>query len=267
MKGFWQKNYVRALIVVGIGIILIMWNPYGALTPLRATVQTVFAPFQYVGFILSHGTGTGISFMHSIGDLKQDNQELHAQNQLLEARVATLADTQKENDILRAERDLLPRNDFDLISAEIIGVDNFGKGEWLTINRGSMQDVTEGASVIVANSVLIGTVHDVYPRSSRVMLLTHPQSAVNAVVSETDTKGVVHGNSGFTPLFDNVLQEDHLVIGEKVITSALGGAYPRGLLLGSVQEVYKNQDGLTQSAIIASPADIVRLRFVSVIKE
>ena len=267
MKGFWHKNYVRALIVVGVGVVLIMWNPYGALTPLRATVQTVFAPFQYVGFILSHGTGTGISFLRSIGDLKQDNQELRTQNQELEVRIATLADTQKENDILRAEREFLPRNEFDLIGAEIIGVDNFGKGEWLTINRGSMQDVTQGAAVIVSDGVLIGTIHDVYPRSSRVMLLTHPQSTVNAVVSETDTKGVVRGNSGFTPLFDNILQEDHLEIGEKVITSALGGAYPRGLLLGSVQEVYKNTDGLTQSAIIASPTDIAHLRFVSVINE
>lgn len=267
MKGFWHKNYVRALIVVGFGVLLIMWNPYGALTPLRTTVQTIFAPFQHIGFIFSHGAGNGIAFLSSIGELKRVNQELQSQNQQLEAHVAILADTQKENDVLRAERDLLPRNDHALISAEIIGIDNFGKGQWLTINRGSMQEVVEGASVIVNEGILIGTVHDVYPRSSRVMLLSHPQSAINAVVSETDTKGVVRGNSGFTPLFDNVLQEDRLEIGEKVITSALGGAYPRGLLLGSIQEVFKNTDGLTQSAIIASPIDIARLRFVSVIKE
>lgn len=253
--------------VVGIGILLIMWNPYGVLSPLRAVTQTIFAPFQQMGFVLSHGVGSGIAFLGSIGDLRQENQLLRTENLELAARVAALSDTQQENDVLRAERDLLPRNDHELIGAEIIGIDHLGKGEWITINRGSTHGVTQGAAVIVNDGVLIGTVQDVNPWSARVMLLAHPESAVNAVVSQTDTKGVVRGNSGFTPIFNNVLQEDPLVAGEQVITSALGGAYPRGLLLGSVQEVYKNTDGLTQSAIIISPVDIGHLRFVSVIKK
>ncbi|MFA5615006.1 MAG: rod shape-determining protein MreC, partial [Methanoculleus sp.] len=83
---------------------------------------------------------------------------------------------------------------------------------------------------------------------------------------ETGSIGVVSGKYGLGMILDMVLQTDYLKIGDDVITSEISQNIPRGLLIGKIKEVYPSGGYLFQQAVISSPVDFSKMRFVFVIR-
>ena len=121
-------------------------------------------------------------------------------------------------------------------------------------------------AVSVEAGVLVGRVDEVYPLTSRVELLTHSESIVNAVTLDTNAEGIVKGEHGLGVVYDMVLQSDQLKNGDTVVTSGLGQVIPKGLLIGTLQDIRLTDDKLFQRATIQSPVRFDRLRNVFVIR-
>jgi rod shape-determining protein MreC len=167
---------------------------------------------------------------------------------------------------LREQLELLPRDKYDLVAATIVSQDSQGMGNWMEIDRGSNDGITSGMPVIVSKSVLIGKIQEVGANSSRIMLLTNSKSTVSIMTSQNSTKGIAKGEYGLGIIFDMILQTDTVQIGDDVVTSGIGGETPRGLYVGSVQEVHASSDHLFQQAVIAAPLSVSKLQTVFVIK-
>lgn len=267
MTGKFSQTKIFKLSVVAIAcLLLIIWNPSGALDPLRSGAMLAASPFQKAFYFFSIRITEAGEFVSSIGQLKADNERLIMENQELLAGNARLRDMEKENGFLRDQLGFLPRERFELLPASVISQDPHGLGNWIEIDKGTQDGLAEGMPVIISKGILIGRLQEVQGSSSKVILLTNPKSAINGAVSGSGTKGIAKGEYGLGLILDMVLQSDSLQAGDEVVTSGIGGSIPRGLYIGKVQEVHPSEDHLFQEAAIAAPVQVSKLQFVFILK-
>ena len=262
-----QTKFFRALVVSLVLSVFLMWQPWFVLQPLRVVLSTIVWPVQGMFSTVAFELRDGLSFFSSIGSLKSDNEKLLQENIRLSAENIKWQSVSAENDELRKELELLPREDFHLKPAEVIGRDAAGLGNWLTINQGGLQGIEQGMPVIVYGSILVGRVVEVFPQSARVMLLSNPESLVSGVTIEGNAQGIVKGEYGLGILFDMVLQDAELHTGNRLVTSGLGGEFPKNLVIGTLQDARPSSDHLYQRASVVSPVSFDTLRYVFIIKK
>ena len=265
-RKFSQTKLSRALIIAGVLAVLLFFQPRFLMEPLRTVLATFGWPFENLFSLIAFETKDKFSFFSSIGDLKGENERLEKERLDLLARNARFSEVAKENETLRQEIGLLPRNDYRLKAVEVIGRDVSGLGNFLTIDHGALDGIVQDMPAIVGAGVLVGRVSEVFPKSARVMLLSNPESLINGSSLETSAKGIVKGEHGLGLLFDMVLQTDILKPGDTVVTSGLGGDMPSGLLIGTLQEPRLTEDRLFQRASIVSPAKFDSLRFLFILE-
>jgi rod shape-determining protein MreC len=265
-RNFLQSKFFWALLVSA-GLVLTVWQQPVFLTrPLKIVGTSILWPIQSFFAPIAFELQDAKVFLGSIGEYKRANEDLQKQKLVLEAENATLRDTAAENRDLRKQLELLPRGTYDLSSAVVIGRDASGLGNWIHINQGSNDGIKPGMAVIVEAGVLVGRIDEVFPLTSRVELLSRAESIVNAVTLDTNAEGVVRGEHGLGVVYDMVLQSDQLKNGDTVVTSGLGQVIPKGLLIGTLQDVRLTDDKLFQRATIQSPVRFDRLRHVFIIR-
>jgi len=267
MGKFSKTKLFKTLILVFLFAVLAAWNPVRFFDPLRSGFSYVASPVQKAAYSFSAGLGGLRDFLISIGQLKNENDDLLTQQQLLLSENAQLNDLKRENDDLRNQLGLLPRDTYDLAAASVIGQDPDGLGNWIEIDKGSDDGIREGMIVVVSKGILVGKIRQVSPKTSQVTLLTNPESTINVTTASNDTHGVARGQYGLGIIFDMILQSDTVSAGDEVITSGIGRTAPSGLYVGTVQEVHPSADHLFQQATIKSPLQISQLEFVFVIKK
>lgn len=266
-RNFFQAKIFKAVAIMAIFGLLVFLNPNNFFNPVRSVFSAVTYPVQKTFFFLAYKTVQFTGFISSIGELKKENERLTLENQEKAAENAMLADMKKENVLLRQQLELAPRDQFELETAEVIGQDAQGLGNWLVIDKGKRDGVEKNMPVIVSGGILIGKVDEAFLGNSKILLATNPQSAINAVISNTEARGIVKGEFGLGLLLDMVLQTDVIHEGDEVITSGIGGSVPRGLLIGKIQEVRSSDDRLFQQATIIPALKFSKLRMVFVIKK
>lgn len=260
-----KTRFFRAIAICCALFALIFWNPEKLFYPVRVTLGFIAVPFERVFSMIGFHTDASLEFLGSIGTLKQENERLTAENIRLTAENAKFADMTKENELLRKEFNLLPRGTFQLKAAEVIGFDQQNAGNWLSIDRGSADGIQKGMAVIVDQGAVVGRVSDALAHSATVVLLTSPESVVNGVDIQTEAQGIVRGQYGLGIVLDTVLQTDVLKQGDAVVTSGLGGEFPRGLFLGKVDAAYPSNDRLFQQVTLTPLINFSKLRTVFVI--
>lgn len=264
---FAQTKFSRAILVVVVLAFLLFFQPAFIMGPLRTVLATIAWPVQGIFSSIAFEIRDGFSFLNSIGTLKQENDRLVQENIRLAAESTRWQSVASENDTLRKELDLLPRDQFQLKSAEVIGRDAAGLGNWLTIDQGTFAGIERGMAVIVSGGILVGRVVEVFPKSARVMLLSHPESLVSGVTVEGGAQGIIKGEYGLGILFDMVPQDAVLRSTDRLVTSGLGGELPKNLVIGTIQNVRSSVDHLYQRASVVSPVSFDMLRYVFVIKK
>jgi len=263
---YFSSKSIKFIAVSVICFVLIFLNPKGIFSPIRLIFLEIAYPFQKSFYILSRGVDETFSFFGSIGEMRSDNERLIRENNSLASEIATLQEAKKENENLREQLNLIPRDRFDLEPCFVIGQDPQGLGSWIMIGKGSSDGIQIGMPVIVSNGILVGKVDEVGLDSSKVRLLTDPASAVNVNDLETSARGLIKGTYGLGLIMDMVAQADALNEGDTIITSGLGGEAPKGLLIGRVQEVKVSPDKLFQQAVVIPRIRYQKLDIVFVIK-
>lgn len=153
-----------------------------------------------------------------------------------------------------------------MTSANVIGRYIYNDNNWVLIDRGERDDLRKGMPVIVSEGVLVGRVEEVFYSSAKVVFISNPVINTNVETLETGAVGIIKGNYGLGLVLDSVLQTDNLKVGDKVVTSDISQNIPQGLLIGEIKEISPIKNDLFQKAIVSSPVDFLKLRFVFIIK-
>lgn len=194
-------------------------------TPVRLLGSAIAAPFGAVGNAVSNLTASP----ETLSDLKRENEELTA-------RVAELAEAQATAERLQALVDLQSTYKLESKAARIIGASADAWSQTVTLDKGSADGFAAGMPVCNAAGV-IGQIVEVSPTSSTVRLITDEQSGVSAMVQSSRAQGMLQGQADGTLRLSYVPSDAEVAEGDIVITSGLGGVFPKGLPLGTVTSV------------------------------
>lgn len=212
------------------------------MTPLRYAGSTVARPFNAIGNIASNLTAS----KESLSDLKKENQRLTA-------KVAELAESQKT--AKRLEKMLKLKSTYNLKStaAKIIGTSGDGYTSTVTIDKGSADGMKLNMPVASSDGV-IGQIIEVSRSTSKVRLLTDENSGISAMVQDTRAQGMLHGQADGTLKLDYVTTDSDVKVGDIIITSGIGGVYPKGLPLGTVSVVEKSANSVYYTITVRAQA-------------
>lgn len=198
---------------------------------------------------------------------------LQRENERLKKRIA---DLQRENDQMREMvlsherlRKLLQFRETlssTLVAAEVVGRDPSSWFKSVTINKGEKDGVRKGMAVISPEGV-IGQILKTAPSHSVVLLVTDYNSAIDSIIQRTRAKAIVEGGGENRCQLKYLLRTEDVVAGDRVVTSGLGGNFPKGLMIGEIRKVDKKGHGIFQYAELVPSVDFTRLEEVLIIKE
>lgn len=214
--------------------------------------------------------GDYIPIVHSRRELDRENRELRAENDILRQQARALGETGRENLRLSDLVELKRHTNFRTLGARVIGRDTANWWKTIQIDRGSEDGLRENMPVLNADG-LIGKTITVTRGESRVLLLLDHGCKVSAFIQDSREPGVVAGMADSfarEPLCRMTFVDRRAKIqqGEAIITSGLGGIFPKGILIGTVIKAQLNtESGMYQDLLVKPAADFRRLEELIVI--
>jgi rod shape-determining protein MreC len=199
---------------------------------------------------------------------QEENTRLLHENRELHAEIARLAEVNLANDRLRRLLDFKITIDLPTVPAQVIAEDASSWFRTVVIDKGESNGLHEGLPVVVAEGAA-GRIIACAPHQARVLLLSDTSSAVAALVQRNRTRGIIRGH-GDILLFEYVVSQADIEIGDEIVTSGTGGIFPKGLPIGRVTRVTRvsNEEyGLFQTVEVVPYVDFARLEEVMVILE
>lgn len=258
----------KTILIITISILILFLGLFlgrvGALGPVKDIAIKITSPFQ----LALQGAGRGIAgffnILGSINKLNQENQELKQANAELFSENVLLKELKKENALLRKQLGFKKRTNFKLLDAEVINRNPASPLQYLTLNRGEKDGVKKNLGVTL-NGALVGVISDANYYTSTVLLITDQTSIINAYIQESRAGGVVKGQLGYGLKMELIPQDKVVKEGDTIITSALGGLLPKGIIIGTVDKVEKAESEIFQTATIKPTINFKEIETVFVI--
>ena len=274
MKRFFTKTGIWLLAAAAtIAVALCVVSALGSGTGLLHNALGVIAsPFRAAGSAVAGWVGGIGDHFDDVASLQQENDDLRAQVADLEQQLRQAQKAQEENQRLRRLLELQSqRQDLKTVSARVAerSVNNWSST--LTLNQGTGAGIAIGNCAIDEYGDLVGVVTDAGLNWCTVTTVLDTSSAIGAKVFRTEQVAVAQGQlslMGQGQLSLTYLENaGDLISGDLVVTSGLGGYYPAGLTIGTVEELRTGADGLTQYAVVTPKAAIGSLTQVFLITD
>ncbi len=199
--------------------------------------------------------------------LRQRNLELEAQLAQSQNRITALEERQVDYDYLASLVKYASDNsDREYLAANVIGFDPSPFLGYIILDRGSDDGVQRGMTV-VTDQGLVGQVVEATSAACRVLLITDPNAPVAARLQRSRDTGVVVGGVAGGLEMQYLAQKADVLLGDVIITSGLGGAYPAGIVIGTVTVIKRQDYEVQQSAELVSRIDFRSLELALIITD
>jgi rod shape-determining protein MreC len=250
-----QPGVLIALIVLALVITTAYFREgvSGPVHRLRSVVHAVAAPASSLGELVTRPVRGLFAWASDLGVSRSQLEMLRSQNDELRKRVSDLEEARLENLRLKGIVSFAQASKTKTLGARVIGLPTNSWEGVITIDRGTADGVAAEMPVVGAGG-LLGETDDVTANSARVRLITDPNSGVAALIQSSRAQGIVKGSLEGQLTLDFVSTDTTVRAGDVVITSGIGGVFPKGLLVGEVTKVVKTASSLYQSIDLAPSA-------------
>ena len=248
---------------IGLFILMSQTHTNEGTSRFQSVVQTLTYPLQAsVNSVASTFKNLWNSYI-SLIDVNEENKLLR--QQLLDIEEKMNQHIENSVQFLRLRNQLLfaSKKITDKIFAEIIGESADNNHDISLINRGSNQLVQRNY-IVLRKEGLVGRIQSVSPFQSSVQLITDHRSRVSSLIQRNRIRGLIYGTHKGLEM-RQINQHANIKIGDRVISSGLGGLYPKGLLIGWVKEIRHQKHELFKTAILDSAVDFNQIEEVFVI--
>lgn len=263
----WSRRRVIVLLLMLV-MSLVLFGLYqgGQLAPVENVLLQVLTPVQGWLFGGSVEMQDMLQALTELNTLRQRLADLERERDTLLAENVRLREIERENVLLREQlgyQQAYPQ--LELLPAEVVGRDPANLLRFLIINKGAQDGVREDMTVVTSRG-LVGRIARVGSNWSQVLLITDVSSSVNTMVQRSRSTGVVQGHVGGRLIMHYIPQGESVQTQDLILTSGLGGGFPKGLLVGWVTEVRQKDIEMFQEAEVQSAVNFHRLEQVMVVR-
>lgn len=249
------------LSIVSFVILILDLNRFLALP--KTLVSYISNPISGVFYQTGKQVGRQFYFIFQARFAAQENIALKEQNGQLLSENAVLRKKLAETEGLVSQEKHLDPATYNMVPARPIGISRY-----LKIDKGLTSGIKSGQAVVF-NDNYIGRIVQISQGFANVQFLKDPDSKVAAFSQGLGgkAKGVLVGQFGSDVLFDKILHEEKISIGDLVYSEGTEGYLPRGLILGKVVEVLERENEVFKQAKVQLNFDVRDLELVFVIAE
>ena len=262
-----KRPHYIALGVVTLITLALDKLPSRAVTNLKLAIASMFLPVS--GFVGSFEdlAERGSYAVLPRAELVRQIEILQHTNQIWQLRSRQAEEWKRENDRLRDQIGLARQLPWKLKLARVVARDPANWWRTIKIDRGSRDGVVTNAPVLTAEG-LVGRVAEVGFAQARVVLVGDPDCRVSVLVGEDRSReqGVIAPASS-SPLDESLVELGYinrnakLVAGLSVVTSGIGGVFPKGIVVGQLAD-FRTVNGLYKEAVVRLAVRMNRLEEV-----
>lgn len=195
---------------------------------------------------------------------RKENGLLYDENRKLWNIIANLREAEHENTRLRRLLQFEEAHHLDTVVARVVAKDVSTEFRAIRINRGESSGIHKNMSVVTQEGV-VGRVLRTTASTADVVTILDLLSAVDAIVERSRARGIVEGMTDEVCALKFVQRMDDIVVGDLLVTSGLGGIFPKGVPMGTVSKVIRKPFGITQDVEVRPSVDFSKLEEVLVI--
>lgn len=275
MKNFLKNNglwvlFAAAVISVALALMSVFSNTSSPMTNL---VNTIASPFRTAYTAVAEWFIDKQNYYRDNTAMEEEIAQLRREIAQMEADVRQGRKHSEENQRLRellGLQEKRPDLTSDIVLADVTEHAVTNWAATLTISQGTADGLEVGDCVIDETGAIVGAISEVGLNWATIMTLVDTETSLGAQVFRTGDLGVAQGN--FSLMGENRLRLDYLPAdcdllgGDLVVTSGLGGFYPAGLVIGSVEELQMDDSGASSYAILAPAVEFSELQQVVVLR-
>jgi len=254
----WRSYYFLAVPVIA----LIAFFQYPRF---NESVHSIFSTLARPAFVLGASLREGFytvryqsgNFLDAVGKQK----EYLARIQELEGQLIRFREMDRENlrlkKLLSFSLPLATRT----IGARVIGEDVTPWKKVVLLDKGSRHNLKKDMVVVVPEG-LVGRILEVEPYTAHAILLPDPDSRVSALTATSRAQGIIAGIGTDKLQMKYLALDAEVEIGEDVTTSGVGSIFPKGLLIGKIESIERDNDGLHLLALVKPSVPFSKLEEV-----
>ena len=259
-----RRRSNRLLIALIVGGVVVVAGSLGLLGPVRWAYDRTIMPIGRGLSGLGSGTHGALAGLGDIGHLQSDNKRLSSENAALRARLAAGSELARENELLRQQLGLNVATPRRHIAAQVVAYQPDSYRQFITISRGKRDGLVAGQAV-TSGGMLVGILSQVDNTTAKVLLISDPVFKLAGRVQASGATGIVQGQLGAGLVMTEIGQTDVVRPADTVVTSGLGGVVPEGIIIGQIQTVRSQQNGIFQTADIVTEVKPTSLSIVFVV--
>ena len=243
--------------IIGLAVQIRRPNPTSADAPAVRLVRYWAIGLMSPPEKVIHGSGTGLRGLWSnyldLRHVRQQNQDLREQVGRLQLEQATLLEDARQGQRLQQLLAFKEHYIYSTVPTQVIGTSGTDQSRVLYIDKGAKDGLKPDMAVITPDGI-VGKLKDVFAHTSQVLVISDQTSGAGVLLESTRLRGVLRGNALGQPQIINMLPDDRVKPGERVITSGGDQIYPRGLPVGVVDRVVADTQNPPYLDIIIKPA-------------
>jgi rod shape-determining protein MreC len=256
--------FVAALLVIVLTMIFLNLKYSSDRSFLREIVLEAAAPAQTaLNVSLSNVQNAWLRYIALVG-IEEENKNLKKKIDELTAMNLSYQESYKEAQRLKKLLAFSDEHNYHFISARVIGREQAALSRTILIDKGFAHGLKAGMPV-VAPPGLIGRLVDVSWHASRVLLFIDENSNIDAMVQRNRTQGIISGAGSRGMILKYISKTQDVKEGDVIVSSGMGGVFPKGLLIGQVGHVDRQEASLFIKINVAPYVDLSKLEEILIL--
>lgn len=253
-----KKSAIAVLFVLVFVFMLLNKTNNALIEKTSTTAEEIITPITEILVMPASMLLNGYDYLRSLRKIDLENQALREENRKLIMANAKNRALEIENKILADMLNYVVPPEADFITAKVVAQEGNAFAHSLTVYVGENNHVEKG-QVAISDKGVVGRVEDVGSRYAKIALINNINSKISVMIENTRVRGMMVGQNDIWPELVFLPLDAELNVGDKVVTSGIGGVFPVGLPVGKIASVSKN------SAKIEPANNLSRLEYVMIV--
>jgi rod shape-determining protein MreC len=260
------KTVIFIIVILAAALIILSYNlKHESHTGLvRKAVLEVTAPVQNALSAFIKIVGDSWSRYVFLVGIEEENKNLKQKINDQKSQLILYQEGYLEAKRLRNLLALKENYNFNFVTARVIGREQVTLSKTILINKGTVHGLNAGMPVM-AGPGLIGRIIDISWHTAKVLLLIDESSNIDAIVQRNRTQGIIRGAGSRGCVLRYISKTQDVQEGDTIISSGIGGIFPKGLMIGQVSHVDRQDAGLFLKINVAPSIDFSKLEEVLVL--